>query len=127
MTLRQRLEQRGVTLEPKLTFTSAAPLDAETLALLREHKAELLLELIESAGKTTETTENLPRLPRQLESLLRAASSDLLPKDTVTLPAGLVSDLNSYTLAWAASYLTGDRDEALRRLWQAHRVWKVTN
>lgn len=69
-------------------------------------------------------TGTLPRLPWQLEALLRAASSDLLPKETVTLPAGLVPDLNRYTLAWGCSYLTGDRNEALRRLWQAHGVWQ---
>lgn len=63
-------------------------------------------------------------LPWQLERLVSAASSDQLPKGTVTLSAGLVPDLNRYTLGWAASYLVGDRDEALSRLWQVRRVWQ---
>lgn len=54
------------------------------------------------------TTEALPRPPLQLEALLRGAASGLLPKrGAVTLEAGLVTELNSYTLVWAASYLTG--------------------
>lgn len=40
------LERLGVVLTPKLTYKSAAPLDAETVALLRSHKDELLRELI---------------------------------------------------------------------------------
>jgi hypothetical protein len=68
--------------------------------------------------------DTLPRLPWQLERLVRAASSDLLPEGSTMLASGLVTDLNRYTLAWAASYLTGDRDEALSRLWQARRVWQ---
>ena len=57
-------------------------------------------------------------------ALLRAASCDLLPKEPVMLPSGLVPDLNRYTLAWAASYLVGDRQEALSRLWQVRRAWQ---
>jgi hypothetical protein len=36
-------------------------------------------------------------------------------------------DLGRYTLAWAAAYLTGDRDEALARLWAVHRAWQGVN
>lgn len=67
--------------------------------------------------------DTLPRLPWQLERLVSAASSDALPKGTVSLSAGLVPDLSSYVLAWAAAYLTGDTTEPLRRLWEAHRAW----
>lgn len=67
--------------------------------------------------------DTLPRLPWQLEALLRAASSNLLPTDSVQLPSGLCHDLTRYVLAWAASYLVGDREEALRRLWHAHAAW----
>jgi predicted metallopeptidase len=38
-----------------------------------------------------------------------------------------VHDLNRYTMAWAAAYLTGDRDEALARLWAVHRAWQGLN
>jgi hypothetical protein len=78
-------------------------------------------------GLRNKSPDSLPCLPWQLEALLRAAASDALPKATVTLPAGLVPDLSRYTLAWAASYLTGDRDEALVRLWEAQRAWKGVN
>ena len=115
MTVRD-LELRGVILTPKLTYRSAAPLDAETLDLLRAHKADLLKDLI--------APDTLPRLPWQLERLVSAASSDLLPKEPVMLPSGLVPDLNRYALAWAASYLIGDRQEALSRLWQVRRAWQ---
>lgn len=116
MTLLERLEQQGVTLEPKLTFESVAPLDAEILGFLREHKAELLRALI--------APDTVPRLSWQLERLVSAAAADVLPKGSVTLENGLIPDLNRYTLGWAAAYLTSDRKEALSRLWQVRRVWQ---
>ncbi len=119
MSLLRELEERGVVLEPKLTFRSDAPLDAETLSTLKTRKAELLRDLA--------APDSVPRLPWQLERLLAAASGGRLPGGTVTLEAGLVTDLNSYTLAWAVVYLIGDQTEALRRLWQAHRVWQGVN
>ncbi len=64
----------------------------------------------------------MPRLPWQLERLVRAASSDLLEAEVRGVP-----DVGRYTLAWAASYLTGDRDEALARLWAVHRAWQGVN
>lgn len=103
-------------LTPRLTFKSAAPLDAETLELLRTHKAELLRDLT--------AADTVPRLPWQLEALLRAASSDLLPKDPLMLPSGLVPNMNRHTLARAASYLVSDRQQALSRLWQVRRAWQ---
>ena len=68
----------------------------------------------------------VPRLPWQLEGLLRAANSDVLPRGMTHLESGLVFDLRVYVLASAASYLLGDRDAALTRLWQAHRKWQET-
>jgi hypothetical protein len=103
---------------------------------LREHPSTKETNYTNKASQTVLTPPEglrnnppgtLPCLPWQLEALLRAAASDALPKATVTLPAGLVPDLSRYTLAWAASYLTGDRDEALVRLWEAQRAWKGVN
>lgn len=119
MNLIEKLERKGVTLEPKLTFKTTAPLDAETLMLLKTNKADLLKDLT--------APKSLPRLPWQLESLLRAVGSGVLPKGRVNLPNGLVTDLNSYTLAWGCAYLIGDRDEALRRLWAVYRHWQGVN
>ncbi|MDQ3398470.1 MAG: hypothetical protein M3511_12025 [Deinococcota bacterium] len=62
--------------------------------------------------------DSVPRLPWQLERLISAASSGCLE---ATVPG--VPDVGRYTLAWAASYLTSDRDEALRRLWEVHKAW----
>lgn len=119
MTLREKLEQKGVSVTPKLTYQSAAPLDAETLTLLKTHKDELLRDLT--------APDAPPRLPWQLERLISAACADVLPKDTVTLPSGIVPDLGRYTLAWGCAYLVSDRAEAKRRLWQVYRAWQVVN
>jgi len=119
VSLIRDLQRKGVTLEPKLTFRSEAPLDAETLSTLKARKAELLRDLTAPGA--------VPRLPWQLERLLAAASGGALPAGTVTLEAGLVTDLNGYALAWGAAYLIGDQAEALRRLWQAHRAWQGVN
>ncbi len=122
MTLREKLEHQGVTLAPKLTYQSAAPLDAETLALLKTHKDDLLRDLIVSTGYSTPE-----RLPWQLERLISAACADALPQGTVTLPSGLVPDLNRYVLGWGCSYLVSDRIEAEKRLWEAYRAWQGVN
>lgn len=66
-----------------------------------------------------ENTDTLPHLPWQLERLLSAAGSSVLE---IELPG--VQDVTRYTMAWGCAYLTGDRDEALRRLWQVYRAWE---
>jgi len=114
--LRADLEQKGITLTPQLTYRSVVPLDAETLALLKENKADLLRDLT--------APDSIPRLPWQLERLISAAGSNQLPKDRVTLSNGLIHDMNPYTLAVAAAYLVGDRQAALSRLWELRRVWQ---
>lgn len=73
------------------------------------------------------TADTIPRLPWQLERLISAAASGVLPDGTVMLASGLVPDLGRYTLGWAAAYLVGDRAEAKRRLWQVYRAWQVVN
>lgn len=105
------LELRGVKLTPKLAYQSDTPLDADTLALLSTHRDELLRNLI--------APDSLPQLPWQLARLIKAASSGLLEDISING----VPNVDTYTLAWAASYLTGDQDEALNRLWQVYREW----
>lgn len=69
--------------------------------------------------------DTIPRLPWQLERLVNAASSGLLPDGAVQLPESLTSDLNSYVLTWSATYLTtSDREHCLSRLWAAYRAWR---
>ena len=72
--------------------------------------------------------DTIPRLPWQLERLLSAANSGQLPQGKQYVQGlGLVFDLGTFTLACAASYLVGDRDAALERLWQVHRSWQGVN
>ena len=119
MTLREKLERKGVRLIPKLTYQSAAPLDAETVALLQTHKDDLLKDLIVS--------DSVPRLSWQLERLVSAACADALPKGTANLPSGLVPDLNRYVMGWGCSFLISDRTESERRLWEVYGAWQGTN
>lgn len=65
------------------------------------------------------TEQAFPDLPWEIKRLLAAAASDVLQADVPGVP-----DVGRYTLALGASYLTGDREEALRRLWQVYRAWK---
>ncbi len=83
------------------------------------------LEFLESKAEGTRLAKRpdaLPRLPWQLERLLGAASNDLLTADLPGVP-----DIGRYTLAWGCAYLTGDRTEAERRLWQVYRAWQGVN
>jgi hypothetical protein len=117
--LLSRLKAEGTSASLKLRLDGTPP-SPETLELVRQHRADLLGVLADS--------QSIPRLPWQLERLLSAAASDVLPKGMQHVQGlGLVIDLGTYTLACAAAYLTGDRDEALRRLWYVHRAWQGTN
>ena len=107
------LEQQGIRLEPKLKFDSRTPLTAEQADLLKQHKLELLAYL-------TTQSNVIPRLPWQLERLLSAAASGVLHCELPGVP-----DASHYALAWGCAYLTGDKDDALRRLWQLHAAWKA--
>ena len=62
----------------------------------------------------------LERLPPELERLIGRAVAGALP-GAVQLSSGLVMDLNAYTMAWACAYLTGDGEEAKKRLLEAVR------
>jgi hypothetical protein len=62
-------------------------------------------------------------LPWQLESLVRAASSETLPT-SAKLETGIVPDLNRYAQAQACAYLTGNQSDALARLWVVWQVWR---
>ncbi len=115
--LLNRLELEGIGVSLNLKLEADAEPAPETLALIRDHKAELVDALAAAAA--------VPLLPWQLEGLLRAAESDVLGRDTVMLARGLITDLNRYTLAWGCVYLTGDCNEALSRLWEVYERWQV--
>lgn len=78
-----------------------------------------LIEKIKERRDDVLAVLTLPRLPWQLERLLTAASSHAL---SFTMPG--IPDANRYTAAWACAYLAGDRDEALKRLWQVYEAWQ---
>jgi len=78
----------------------------------------------EWATEPTAHSEGIPlsleRLPTALERMVRAASNDALPTGLTQLPSGLVMDVNTYVTRWACCYLTGDTQEASRRLLEAY-------
>ncbi len=69
---------------------------------------------------TPETRPTLERLPNSLERMVRAATNDALAPGPAKLRSGLVMDLNAYITRWACCYLTGDTQEASRRLLEAY-------
>lgn len=82
-------------------------------------KRELSAEIPQMGKQDVEMVELMPCLPWQLKSLLRAATGGHLTFDLPGIP-----DVQLYTLAWGSSYLTGDRTEALRRLWEVYGEWQ---
>ena len=136
-TLLDTLEGLGVMVTAaggKLRLEPAQHVPLELVEDLRTLKPDLLallepsvkvLEQWESEApakhqNTSDTRPTLERLPDTLEWMVRAASNDALPGGLVQLSSGLVMDLNAYTMAWACAYLTGDGEEAKKRLLE---VW----
>lgn len=114
MSLVQDLERKGVVLTSKLTFRSEAPIGADTLALLKEHKAGLLRDLA--------LPDTVPRLPWRLERLIGAAASGVLDAEVPGVP-----DVAVYVMGWACAYLTGrgDHTEPLKRLNEVLKAWQT--
>lgn len=137
--LLHQLSRLGVVVQATpdgfLDLEPAESVTAEMLETIKKHKAELLehlttanLEIKYPEPRDTGTSaQNLPgsleRLPWQLENLIRAASSDALPA-SAKLETGIVPDLNRYVMAWASTYLIGDREEAVTRLWAVWQLWR---
>jgi hypothetical protein len=78
-----------------------------------------LIEKIKERRDDVLAVLTVPRLPWQLERLISAASSGVL---SFTLSG--VPDVNRYSAVWACAYLTGDKDEALKRLWEVYEAWE---
>lgn len=70
----------------------------------------------------SDAEQTIMRLPWQLERLVQAASSGVL---NISLHG--VGDVTRYVMAWACSYLTADKDEALKRLWEVYSLWQPNN
>jgi hypothetical protein len=124
-----------------LRVTPSTAITAEHRALIQAHKLELL-KLLASAAPTAQPAPKAAQsntgqtnrpvtvppappppgaVPPQLQALLRAASSDLLPSSMTRLAnGGMVADLNRYVMAYAVVYLLGDTDNALSALWLVH-------
>jgi hypothetical protein len=109
----------SVTLEHG-KLKARVPADRPDLLEILKANRDAVLEHL-----TTANTGTLERLPWQLESLIRAATSDTLLSGSIRLESGLIPDLSRHTLAWAAAYLTGgDREDCLGRLWTVWRYWQ---
>lgn len=104
------LASKGVELEPKLRYRAPGPLSEDALESLHVNKQDLLRHMI--------LRESIPRLPWQLEGLLRAASDNQLRIQIQGVP-----DPGRYVVAWGCAYLLGDREQALERLWRVYREW----
>lgn len=61
----------------------------------------------------------IPPLPWQLERLLNAASSGVLNVEVADR-----GDVSHHVMAWGCSYLAGDREESLKRLWEVYNLWQ---
>lgn len=81
----------------------------------------LLVDKIKERRDDVLAVLTVPRLPWQLERLVSASSSNAL---TFTISG--IPDANRYTAAWACAYLTGDKEEALRRLWEVYEAWQTS-
>lgn len=104
------LQSKGIAVSlrgDKLRLEPKEALTPDVLTTVREHKASLIAYL------------SVPRLPWQLERLVSAASSHVL---NFTMPH--VGNVNHHTAAWACAYLTGDRGEAIKRLWEVYAAWQ---
>jgi len=136
-TLLDTLEGLGVTVSAsggKLRLEPAGHVPLELVPDLKTFKPDLLALLEppvkvvvqweeqapEKHQNTLNTPSSLERLPNALERMVRAASNDALATGPAKLPSGLVMDLNAYITRWACCYLTGDTQEASRRLLEAY-------
>jgi hypothetical protein len=116
MKLLDELSQKGIRLAPKLSFEmDRGELDVETLALLQANKPDLLRALA--------APDAIPPLPWELVRLLKAAGSTEFKADL----RQKVDNIQAYTLSWGCAYVTGDREHALRRLWEVYEAWQEVN
>ncbi len=105
------------TVDGILELKPASRVPSELVPALQSCKPELMALL---EGRM------IPALPRELEPLIRAASTGLLSRDSMQLESGIVSDFQEYVKAWALAYLLGDRAHVIERLGQAVRAWKTS-
>ena len=96
-----KLEGESLTLKPKSALTP------DLVETIKAHKAQLIAVL------------SVPRLPWQLEHLVQAACNGALVLNLRGIP-----DTTRYVMAWACSYLTSDKEESLRRLWEVYQSWQ---
>lgn len=105
------LASKRIELVAQLKYKARAPVSDEVRRVLKAKQDDLLRHLV--------MQEAIARLPWQLDRLVRAAGAAQLK---ITIRG--VNDVNAYVLAWAASYLISDQQEALKRLWAVHEVWR---
>jgi hypothetical protein len=94
----------------KVRIKGGAKLPQTLLEQLKERRDEVLAVL------------TVPRLPWQLERLVNAASSGTLILHLTGVPS-----TTHYVMACACAYLTSDKEEALKRLWEVYNLWQTAN
>ena len=94
------------------TLHCSTGLSTEDAALIKAHKQELIEYLAPH-------TNCIPALPWQLRNLLSAASSK-----TLAVSIDGVTNVSNYVLAYGSDYLTGDRENALSKLWAVYSTWQ---
>jgi hypothetical protein len=92
----------------KVRITGVSKVPAPLVERIKERRDDVLAVL------------TVPRLPWQLERLISAASSGALIASVHGVP-----DPTRYVMAWGCSYLAGDKDESLGRLWEVYQVWQA--
>lgn len=116
--LRRLLSDQGVTLtvtpEGKLRYTAPGGLPQNVIDAMRTYRAELIRVVTQEAA----ALGTVPRLPADLATMVRAANAGHL-QGGAELASGYVPDLGEFVLAWAAAYLIGEHDHAVRRLNEA--------
>lgn len=98
----------------KVRVKGVSKLPPPLVEKIKERRDDILALLTSSLPSNT-----LEPLPWQLQRLLNAASSGVL-----NVSIGGVGDSTRYAMAWGCAYLVGDKDEALKRLWEVYRVWQ---
>ncbi|MGL4608126.1 MAG: hypothetical protein ACRCYY_00350 [Trueperaceae bacterium] len=109
-TLITEVQSYGATIyaeSGKVRVKGASKLPTPLIEKIKERRDDVLAVL------------TVPRLPWQLERLISAACSGALQIRVEGVP-----DTTRYVQAWACAYLTGDRDEPLKRLWEVYKQWQ---
>lgn len=126
--LLSELQARGVTLKVQddelLTMGPKRAITPLLGAAIRQHKAALLLTLLDTSPPVTPAGDDSVYLPGPIARLVIAAAGNHLHRPGL-LPSGIVMNLGEYVLTAAALYAAGIAPEQqLADLWGARTAWE---